>query len=398
MAEYVYQYTKPKTKITVGDKDTFKPKVKMDKFDDAHSFTLEITELGTFTSTVTAGKVKGVSVDKEFSIEYSQTPINPDFNDEGGLDIVITQGKVGLSNVLNFTYSNDHVVGYLQPPLTPEEIAEGSVRPDHIVNSIAFYCTDYGGMQTVGGIEWKTGKVGHLYRMKASSYDGKVDPVWCDWSISENVVSLTIPLAWWNNTKTKFPITIAPIGDTFGYGDIGGSSGTQSANFCRGYKTSSPAVTGSITSISRYTKVSAFTNTEGRGIYSDNAGSPNTKLAVDSGNVTITTTAGWFTANVAYDFAASTTYWLAWFFGGTGDNNLYYDTVGSNTYASVSATFETWPDPFGASPSAGRNVSIYCTYTPTASGWTHKLLGVANASTGKINGISLASISKVNGI
>jgi hypothetical protein len=206
MAEYVYQYTKTKSKITVGDKDTFKPKAKMDKFDDAHSFTLELAELGTFTTTTTAGKVKGTSVDKDFSIEYSQTPVNADFNDEGGLDIVIVQGKVGLSNVINFTYSNDHVEGYLQPLLTPEEILEGCVRPDHVVNSIAFYCTDKGGSQAVGGIEWKTGKVGHLYRMKASSDDGKVASVWCDWSISGNVVSLTVPLAWWNELRPSSPL------------------------------------------------------------------------------------------------------------------------------------------------------------------------------------------------
>ncbi len=33
-----------------------------------------------------------------------------------------------------------------------------------------------------------------------------------------------------------------------------------------------------------------------------------------------------------------------------------------------------------------------------AAGWTHKFLGVANASIGKINGVAIADIKAVNGV
>jgi hypothetical protein len=387
MAETVYQYAKTKTKITIGDKDTFKPKAKMAKFDDAHSFTLEITGLGTFTTTTTASKVKGTSVDKDFSIEYSQTPVNVDFNDEGGLDIVITQGKSGLSNVLNFTYSNDHVVGYLQPPLTPEEIAEGCVRPDHVVNSIAFYCTDKGGIQEVGGIEWKTGKIGHLYRMKASSYDGKVAPVWCDWSISGNVVSLTIPLAWWNDTKTKFPITIAPVGDTFGY-TTGGGSASASTRIRTG-KFTSGANAGTSTQISIYGDGDTGW-TLAAGIYSNNAGAVNAKLAVDSGNVSFPLVTTWYNVPISYAVLANTVYWLCGWAGG-GSGVIYYDAGDSSQGAlSTTTSFETWPDPFNAYSYADRKYSIHCDYTPAAGGWSN--IKNVRAGTGSITATDLSHI------
>jgi len=41
---------------------------------------------------------------------------------------------------------------------------------------------------------------------------------------------------------------------------------------------------------------------------------------------------------------------------------------------------------------------LYIEYTAAAAGWTHKYLGVANASIGKINGVAKASIKKVNGV
>ncbi len=46
--------------------------------------------------------------------------------------------------------------------------------------------------------------------------------------------------------------------------------------------------------------------------------------------------------------------------------------------------------------SSGKTLSLYG--TGEGAGWSHKFLGVSNASIGKINGIAIADILKVNGV
>lgn len=57
----------------------------------------------------------------------------------------------------------------------------------------------------------------------------------------------------------------------------------------------------------------------------------------------------------------------------------------------------TWTALTGAGSRTWKTVCM-SSNEPTASGWSHKFNGVANASISKINGVAIANISKVNGI
>ena len=62
-----------------------------------------------------------------------------------------------------------------------------------------------------------------------------------------------------------------------------------------------------------------------------------------------------------------------------------------------------YSDGLGSGKYIGDSYQVYAvyidvTYTPTEGVWTHKFIGVANASIGKINGVSIANIGKVNGV
>ena len=379
MAEYTFQYTKPKTKVVIGDAVSFKPKTLFRKFDDFHYFSLELEGVGLFIPTVSVdGKIEGKAIDKDFSITYSQTGLVEGFNDEGGLDIVITTGKDASNNVLSFTFDSQNVVGYLQPPLTPEEIAEGCIRPDHVINSIALYCTDKGGSQETGGIEWKTGKVGHLYRMKATSYDGKVDPVWCDWSISGNVYNLTIPSDWYNDKKTKFPITIAPVGDTFGITSVGASDYSGAGDSARG-NLRALGTAGTGTSMTWYCPTS--TSDDGDSvmcIYNDSLVLKGQSAPITPVNANQPDAGGWNTVNFISNpaLAVDSYYLMHWgeefsIAFDAGVNNVD-DVLLDNAATGYPGTL---PDPITILDGGLDSIlSIYCTYTPSGgTAWTKNL-------------------------
>jgi len=403
MAEYIFQYAKAKTKATIGDAVSFKPKAKLAKWDDAHSFALEVEGLGLFTPTVDSitGKIDGKAIDKDFNISYRQTPVNPAFNQEGGLDIVITMGKVALSNVINFIYSNDHVAGYLQPPLTQEfttgwserfqcniAVTETDVidsatgrrlvhRPDYVVNSIAFFATDQGGIQRAGGIEWETGKVGHLYRMKASSFDGKVDPVWCDWSISGQVVALTIPFAWWSDTKTKFPITIAPVGDTFGVLAAGGAE-VDLEDYQYMGRCAPAGGDGDGVSITTWLRCTTDAKLARCNIYDDGAGIADETVNIFlNGETEEKLVPVQALLPVTFDFLVPPAFLngvfyrpVAWGDGGNGELFITYDVVGGESmyFVSINYTVNPWGDPQTYTRMDGFRLAIYVTYTTGGGG------------------------------
>lgn len=78
-------------------------------------------------------------------------------------------------NTLDFTIGGNNISLHLQPPLTTQEITDGAVREDHVVNSIAIKNT--AGLKD----QYGSNKIGHLYRPRATGANGA--GVWCDWSI-----------------------------------------------------------------------------------------------------------------------------------------------------------------------------------------------------------------------
>ena len=371
--KYEMTYDKQTTKVTIGDDTVFKPKVKVSKWDLAHSFTFEVTGLGTFEPIFDAvtGKLKAKHLSKDFSIEYSQTPVLSGFNEDGGLDIVITIGKkTDLDgNSITFTLTTDHIVGYPQPPLTPQAIADGATQPGYVVNSIAFYCTDQGGYQLSGGIEWKTGKIGHLYRMKVVGKDGTW--AWMDWSISENILTLTDTtgyIAAQSSNNSNYPLIIKPVADTFGYTTVGANTiRPVTGNYVVG-QVGTPASSGDVDDVKAY--IVEPDAGHFKGLVVDEAG----LLILESGGAdcigsvaTNSSTPSWKTSS--FSTKPSVTASTAYVPCVVVDANItfYYDSGGSGNQRLIDSTNSyTTPADLGTGVTRSTaRYSIYADYTPT---------------------------------
>lgn len=154
---------------------------------------------------------------------------------EEGQEFEIILKEKPLSNVVQFTIEDKDVEYFYQPELTAEEIADGAERPENVVGSYAVYAKtpkhNY-----VGGKEYKTGKIGHIYRPRIE--DSKGDWVWGELKIENGLLSVTIPQEFLANAV--YPVRHA-AGLTFGY-ETGGSSETYgNANYLLGSVFTSPA-------------------------------------------------------------------------------------------------------------------------------------------------------------
>lgn len=151
----------------------------------------------------------------------------------------------------------------------------------------------------------------------------------------------------------EYPTLVASTStSTFGYTTIGGSSGYWGQdNTLWGCKFTSPSNVGTITQISCYSRAYTGTTSMTAFIYSDNAGSPGSKLATSSEVTSIGTTPSWTNFAISYAASTNTVYWLVvmqqnnayvyWDAGST--NQLYYDKSGTypNAPSSWSATTGT---------------------------------------------------------
>ncbi len=75
---------------------------------------------------------------------------------------------------------------------------------------------------------------------------------------------------------------------------------------------------------------------------------------------------------------------------------LERDNTGGTSFHSLGEHID--PSDSSSYTANTRIYSLYGTGTEGGVGWTHKFLGVANASIGKINGVAIADILKVNGV
>lgn len=336
----------------------------------ATSLTRKSLTNGTLTGTSESSVIRAGNTDVEYT--YKPTVPTQDFNEYGGFDLLIKFNKPPPSNSINFTYDSTNVEAYLQPPLTQAEIAEGSIRPDHVVNSIAFYHASKGGTVTVAdanrGIT--TGKIGHLYRMQVT--DAKGAKTWADWGISGSLLTLTIDQKFLD--KAVYPVIISPVGDFFGWSSYGASSDTIESQMYGSRFVISADGTG--VSITVGSNPSTTSKTFTCQVYDNGSGDNDVEVNKIANGVTDQhTPAGtgqaWRTATftVAPTFTSGTSYRLLVVGkGGSGTHVVYYDAAiaGAYGYRQGSLTYPTFPDPANVSALDEVRVSIYCTYTPSA--------------------------------
>ena len=121
---------------------------------------------------------------------------------------------------------------YYQPPLNKEldiskydfvnettAIKDGRImvyRPPNVVGSYAVYCNKSGDFSKLGGLNYATGKLYHIYRPMVIDSSGKT--AWCNLSIDKNKLVVSIPQDFLDNAI--YPVVVDP---TFGYTTAGSS-------------------------------------------------------------------------------------------------------------------------------------------------------------------------------
>ncbi len=275
--------------------------------------------------------------------------------DTGGYEFEVLLKEHPVSNVLSFSIQSKGLDFFYQPPLTDEEIKEGTFRPENVVGSYAVYHS------TKKNNSYKTGKAFHIYRPDA--IDSKGTRVWCDLNIDDDILTITIPQDFLDTAV--YPILVDP---TFGYTVAGGSFSTHALD----------TYVVSIETLSengKVTKLTASLANDGSNrdvkaaIYDDLANYPNSKKAL-SAPVTLSSAAqGW----IDFPLNANLTpadYWLGVVSGGT-NIQFYWDLVTPHkrvfinvggAYASPAPTF-----PGGGTAQTDRHNSVYATYDQSLS-------------------------------
>ncbi len=286
----------------------------------------------------------------------------------GGFEIEVVLDEKPQKNTFTFTLSGTDDLDFLyQPPLTEETFeeklsctetactdAEGVVvvrRPENIVGSYAVYHKE----KKDG--EFKSGKVFHIFRPKI--VDAKGVAVWGSLSYEKGALRVIVPQEYLDTAT--YPVRVDP---TFGYGTIGGTN-ADTWNYI-GSKFSMNSENGTLSKITAYTKkTTAGTMNKIAALYSDSSGAPNAPLATSSVTGGVGTTASWVDMTMpSYSLASGTTYWL--WQGHDSSATVYWDTGSTNQYALKSITYPDWSNPITSPTYFARKVSIYATYTASA--------------------------------
>jgi hypothetical protein len=327
-----------------------------------------------------------------FKFGMKPTPINKLFNELGGYDWIITLKKKPPTNSFSFSYNPVNVVAYHQPPLTQEftagwsdefqceiavtetdvtRVSDGKVldhRPEHVVNSIAFYHATKGRMVTHTDADrgLTTGKVGHLYRMKVT--DSASHTTWANWTLSGNAIILTVDSVFLNSAI--YPVVIAPVGDTFGYTSEGGSDWSIESNEV-GQVWACPSA-GEATGMSAYLETTTYKKNAVLLIYDalDPDSNPITNGLCVEKTVNLGSDAKVDFVFIANPTLAATNYRLvAWGASGSGAFYVNYDDAVGFTADSVGQTYDPDLSDYGDNvdwaQTADRKVSVFCTFTPS---------------------------------
>jgi len=353
----------------------FHPQVKIKRWDNEVNFSVRLKH----------EEENPIISSKDEKINWKGDKIEVDFYDikegEGGYEFEVTLKEKPVTNKVEFSLNTKGLNFYYQPELTQEEKNQGHERPENIVGSYAVYASEEK-LNYIGGKEYKTGKVGHIYRPRIEDANG--DWVWGELKIEKETLSVTIPQEFLDNAV--YPIKHAS-GLTIGYTSTGGSYTNFSANNMTGNKNTGASGTGN--SMSVYCAGEA--NSKARiGLYLN---SDDSLLAyTNETGVTGYASPEWKTMTFVSEPSLNTVDYKFEIFVGVNIVRLWYDvTAGVDRYQKTSGqTYPTFPDTFSGYTTYNDSLkfSLYLTYTAIS--------GPAKLKTR--NGLEVAKIKTINGL
>lgn len=195
---------KDKIELEIGDskQPDFKPQWKFMRWQNEVNFSLRAEEDEDAVVETVGEKVRYKH--RKFDVEMFE---EPEAGEDGGFTFQWVFNSKPDTNVLTATINTKELELYYQPPLTQEEIDKGASRPDNVIGSYAAYHKTKGGMNRADGMEYKTGKAFHLFRMEATDANG--NKVWCDYNVNLNetgMLEITIPQSFLDTAV--YPVTV----------------------------------------------------------------------------------------------------------------------------------------------------------------------------------------------
>jgi RHS repeat-associated protein len=251
---------------------------------------------------------------------------------EGGYEVDVVFSEKPNSNIVAFNLNTQNLDFLYQPPLDKEEHgpdvisceatkcvdAEGEAiieRPENVVGSYAAYYKDgkTGDYSEVGGKNYRAGKAFHIYRPKITDSAG--NSVWGSLNIDKEAGTLTVTVPQEFLEKATYPVTVDP---TLGYTTCGASDNTLAADANNSTRRSGNEWTmpqnGTLSSLHACLKTDAATDSIDVAMFlnaknSIAVGSHGEIAKVERTNLSVTTTATWYTFAAAnQSLTSGTTY------------------------------------------------------------------------------------------
>ena len=280
--------------------------------------------------------------------------------EDGGFEIEVVLNEKPDTNVFEFQIEGAEELDFFyQPPLTEEEIAEGTDRPENVVGSYAVYHKHHSN-HALGETNYTTGKAYHIYRPKAFDADGVEQ--WAALHYSDGILSVTVPQEFLE--KARYPVRVDP---TFGYTSVGAS--TVDANVVFGNPHTSPSDAGSaaLNMISVHGRAVSGSGGMAAALYIGN-----TLQIGQASTPTVTTSSQWWDVTMsAFSLAASTAYNVeTWAQSSAITFRYSFDTCVNCGRSDVTGlpTWPNWDNTLSFATTRDEQFSLYVTYTVAGGG------------------------------
>jgi hypothetical protein len=375
MAEYlvVQPSTKNGTRAVLGDATSseFVPRLRLSKWDGEVEFSVEHD-----LASLTGNKVFSANGDV-YTLDTAGVVLNF-YPKQDAYEFELTLKNKPKTNTISLPIAKKNLAFLYQPPLdeiwsvgqkTPWGATVGTVtstdvwddkdklithRDEDVIGSYAVYhASKKGDYSAIGGYNYMTGKVMHIYRPKLTDDNGATS--WATLEVNESAGRLIITADQAFLDGAAYPVVVDP---TFGYNPL--SHGESPVWMSTGYVLSEmyacPEV-GVVASLSVYAVLDAAGANVQMGVYSSAA--PAARIDY-TGSQALPGSVEWVTADaVLGGELAATDYRLCLHF--SDDAYVYYDS-GSGNFDYASGTFGVWADSYTFDDYNTDTLSIYCTY------------------------------------